>query len=77
MFNPCSNHYAAYTWQKNTMTRKHYRGDVEYCAVYSPHLDKVSLIPVDHVGISQATLRLEPTANKQEKNTHWAKDYEL
>lgn len=76
MFNPCSNHYA-YTWQKNTMTRKHYRGDVEYFAVYSPNLDKVYLIPVDHVGTSQATLRLEPTANKQEKNIHWAKDYEL
>ena len=72
----CSNHYA-YAWQKNTMTRKHYRGDVEYFAVYSPDTDKVYLIPIDHVGTTQARLRLVPTANNQEKNVRWAQDYEL
>jgi hypothetical protein len=59
------------------MTRRHYQGEVEYFAVYSPDLDKVYLIPIDHVGTSQVTLRLVPTANKQEKNVHWAKDYEM
>ena len=76
MFNSCSNHYA-YTWQKSTMTRRHYRGDAEYFGIYSPDLDKVYLIPVDQVGLSHATLRLAPTANKQEKSVHWAKDYEI
>lgn len=76
LFNTCSNHYA-YTWQKNTMTRQHYRGDVEYFAVYSPDLDKVYLIPVEHVGTSSAALRLVPTANGQGKNVHWARDYEV
>ncbi len=76
MFSTCSNHYA-YTWQKNTMTRRHYREEVEYFAVYSPELDKVYLIPIDHVGINLAKLRLAPTANKQEKNIRWAEDYEV
>ena len=75
-FNPCSNHYA-YSWQKNTMARKHYRGEVEYFAVYSPDTDRVYLLPIDHVGTTQANLRLAPTANNQEKNVRWAKDYEL
>jgi PD-(D/E)XK endonuclease len=76
VFNSCSNHYA-YTWHKSAVTRRHYRGEVEYFAVYSPDLDKVYLIPVEHVGISNGTLRLAPTANKQEKNVHLAKDYEV
>ena len=76
IFNSCSNHYA-YVWQKSTMTRKHYRGDVDFFAVYSPDLDKVYLIPIYHVGTTQVTLRLVPTENKQEKNVHWAKDYEV
>jgi PD-(D/E)XK endonuclease len=76
IFNPCSNHYA-YTWQKNTMTRRHYRGEVEYFAVYSPDLDKVYFIPIDQVGTTQANLRLTATKNKQEKNIRWASDYEL
>ena len=75
-FNACSNHYA-YTWQKSSMTRKHYRGDVEYFAVYSPDLDKVYLIPIEQAGTNQGTLRLVPTANNQEKKVHWAKDYEV
>lgn len=76
LFNACSNHYA-YTWQKNTMTRRHYRGEVEFFAIYSPDLDKVYLIPIDHVSMNQATLRLMPAVNNQEKNVHWAKDYEI
>jgi hypothetical protein len=39
--------------------------------------DKVYLIPIDHVGTTQANLRLAPTANHQEKYVRWAKDYEL
>jgi hypothetical protein len=38
---------------------------------------KVYLVPIDHVGMSCAFLRLKPTANKQEKNVRWAKDYEV
>jgi PD-(D/E)XK endonuclease len=59
------------------MVRRHYRGQVEFFAVYSPDTEKVYLIPIDHVGTTQASLRLVPTANKQEKNVRWAQDYEL
>jgi PD-(D/E)XK endonuclease len=75
-FATCSNHYA-YTWQKNTMTRRHYRGEVEYFAVYSPDLDKVYLIPVDHVGTTQAILRRVPAKNNQQQGVRMAQDYEL
>ncbi len=56
---------------------RNYRGQVEYFAVYCPDTRGVYLIPVDQVGITQAKLRLVPTANKQEKGVRWAKDYEL
>lgn len=59
------------------MTRRHYRGDVEYFAVYSPDLDKAYLIPVDHVGTSQATLRLAPAKNNNQHGIRMAQDYEL
>ena len=54
-----------------------YHGQIEYFAVYCPETRGVYLIPVDHTGVSQMTLRLVPTKNKQEKNIRWAKDYEL
>jgi PD-(D/E)XK endonuclease len=57
--------------------RKDYRGQVDYFAVYCPETRKAYLIPVDHVGVTDVRLRLLPTANKQEKNVRWAKDYEI
>ncbi len=56
---------------------RNYRGQCEYLAVYVEALNKVYFIPVDDVGTTNATLRLRPSKNKQEKNVHWAKDYEL
>ena len=57
--------------------RRDYRGQIDYFAVYCPEKRKVYLIPVEHVGTTHASLRLLPTANKQEKGVRWAKDYEL
>jgi hypothetical protein len=37
----------------------------------------VYLLPIDHVGITNARLRLLPIENKQGMNVRWAKDYEL
>jgi len=34
-------------------------------------------LAVDEVGTIRAHLRLEQSKNKQEKNVHWARDYEL
>jgi len=57
--------------------RRDYQGQIEYFAVYCPDTEKVYFVPVDHVGTTDAKLRLAPTKNKQEKNVRWAKDYEL
>lgn len=56
---------------------KDYRGQCEYFAVYCPETRGVYLVPVDLVGRMQATLRLVPTVNKQEKGVRWAEEYEL
>jgi len=57
--------------------RRDYRGQIDYFAIYCPDTRKAYLVPVDHVGTANASLRLLPTANKQEKHVRWAKDYEL
>jgi hypothetical protein len=75
-FNTASNHYH-YKGGRTTNARRNYRGQIEYFAVYCPNTDKVYLVPVDHVGTTNAYLRLVETANKQKKGVHWAKDYEL
>ncbi len=45
--------------------------------IYVEALNKAYFIPVDEVGMSQATLRLTPSKKNQEKNVRWAKDFEL
>src|SRR5579864_7928291 len=57
--------------------RKDYRGQIEYFAVYCRDTGKVYLVPVDHVGTTNARLRLVETENRQSKNVRWARDYEL
>jgi PD-(D/E)XK endonuclease len=54
-----------------------YRGQVEYFGVYCPQNDKAYLVPVDIVGKTEGTLRLTETKNNQEKNVHWAEEYEI
>jgi PD-(D/E)XK endonuclease len=56
---------------------RHYRGQIDFFAVYVEQLEKVYFVPVDTVGTVEATLRLAPTKNKQEKHVRWALDYEL
>jgi hypothetical protein len=57
--------------------RKNYQGQIDYFAVYSPDIKKTYLVPVDHVGVTDANLRLIPPVNNQEKYIRWAKDYEI
>src|SRR5207237_200300 len=54
-----------------------YHGQIEYFAVYYPETRGVYLIPIDHTGVSQMTLRLILTKNKQETNIRTPKDYEI
>lgn len=58
--------------------KKHYRGEADYFAVYSPDTGKVYLLSVNDVGKAGCMLRLKPTtANRQQKGIRWAKDYEI
>jgi hypothetical protein len=57
--------------------RKGYRGEADYFAVYSPDTEKIYLVPVDDVPITEAKLRLNPSKNNQQKGVRWAKDYEI
>ncbi len=56
---------------------RHYRGQIDFFAVYVEQLGKIYFVPVDAVGTTNAMLRLVPTKNRQEKNIRWARDYEL
>ncbi len=58
-------------------SRAGYQGQVDYFAVYSQELRKVYLLPVNEVSQTRMHLRLVPSKNKQEKNVHWAEDYEI
>jgi hypothetical protein len=74
-FNAASNYYHrkdGTSWGKRT-----YHGQVEYFAVYCSDTRGVYFIPIDQVTTNNMRLRLSPTRNNQEKNVHWAKDYEL
>ena len=54
---------------------RHYRGQCDYFAVYNAELNKVYLISVDEVGITNASFRLTPLNKK--KQHRMAVDYEL
>ncbi len=75
-FKPASSYYHTKAG-KTGHGRKDYRGQIDFFAVYCPDTRKAYLVPVDHVGTANASLRLQPIANKQEKNVRWAKDYEI
>jgi PD-(D/E)XK endonuclease len=59
--------------------RHGYHGQAEWFGVYSPDTGKVYMVSINEVGKRQTSmrLRLEGSANNQEKGVHWAKDYEL
>jgi hypothetical protein len=58
-------------------SRAGYQGQVDYFAVYSHELRKTYLLPVNDVSQTRTHLRLVPSKNNQEKNVHWAADYEI
>lgn len=61
-------------WKNN---QRPYKGDCDYFAVYSRDTGKAYLVPVNEVGVSVCSLRVEPTGNNAEKGIRWAADYEL
>ena len=68
---------SSYNHTANHKGWRHYRGQIDFFAVFIEESGKTYLVPVDIVGTTQAMLRLSPTKNNQEKNIRWAQDYEL
>lgn len=58
-------------------TRKGYRTEVDYFAVYSPDLHRVYMLPSADVVDTDNHLNLEQTKNGQKKGIKYAADYEL
>lgn len=66
------------TWKNGRRTgTRGYKGEADLFGVYCPETDKVYLIPVDEVGISQLHLRIETPRNHQVEGILWAKSFEL
>jgi hypothetical protein len=60
------------------MPAKHYKGQVDYFAVFCPETGNVYLVPIDDLQpLTQASLRVEPTRNRQADRIRWAAEYAL
>jgi hypothetical protein len=57
--------------------KRHYHGEADVFAIYSPVLDKAWMIPVSETARSTCRLRLEPSKNGQQSGVKYASDYEL
>ena len=69
--------FNAYSQSGNGSVKMSYRGLADLFAVLNPEDDKVYLIPVDEVGVTDVTLRLAPTLNGQAQGIRWAEFYLL
>lgn len=69
--------FNAYSQSGNGMIKMSYRGLADLFAVLNPTDDKVYLVPVNEVGVTDVSLRLAPTLNKQAQGVRWAEFYLL
>src|SRR5918998_1684475 len=69
--------FNAYSQSGNGGVKMSYRGLADLFAVLNPEDNKVYLVPVNDVGISDGSLRLVPTINKQARRVRWAESYLL
>ena len=69
--------FNAYSQSGNGGVKASYRGVADLFAVLNPEDDKVYLIPVNEVGVTDVSLRLSPTLNKQTQGVRWAEFYLL
>ena len=58
----------------NRTMRRYEKGEVDYFAIYCPQLNELYGMSFEAANVS-ASLRIEPTLNKQEKYIRWARDY--
>jgi PD-(D/E)XK nuclease superfamily protein len=76
-FSTCSHTYHHPSNRGTRTYQHHYRGQADLFGVYCPETDGVYLVPVDEVGTTHGSLRVEPTQNNQVKKIRWARDYEV
>ncbi|HJQ69510.1 MAG TPA: group I intron-associated PD-(D/E)XK endonuclease [Blastocatellia bacterium] len=69
--------FNAYSQSGNGSVKMNYRGLADVFAVLNPEDDKVYLIPVSDVGVTEVSLRLTPTLNGQALGVRWAEFYLL
>lgn len=69
--------FCAYSQSGNGAVKMNYRGLADLFAVLNPDNDKVYLVPVDEVGVTDVSLRLAPTLNMQAQRVRWAEFYLL
>lgn len=74
-FNSCSYTYHHPANQGARKYQHDYRGQADVFGVYCPETDDVYLVPVDDVGLTKGSLRVEPTLNHQAKKIRWAQDF--
>ena len=55
--------------------RRYEKGEVDYFAIYCPQLNELYGMSFEDAARGSASLRKEPTLNKQGKYIRWAKDY--
>ena len=56
---------------------RNYDGEIDVFIVYCPQNDGIYVVPVEDAARGAGTLRIEPSANGQQKGVRWARDYEL
>lgn len=70
IFNACS-------YSGNAGTRRCYKGVADLFAVLNPETGDIYIVPVEDVGHTVASLRLNPPLSGQNKRIRWAKGYLL
>jgi hypothetical protein len=58
-------------------TQRHYRGQVDYFAVFCPQTGEIYLIPIDGLPDDRAHLRVTAPLNHQRKRIRLASDYRI
>src|SRR5579862_9027925 len=71
LFNAYSSHA-----HRNGKSRA-YKGEIELFGVYCPDVERVLLVPVDDVTITQGCLRWVQSKNNQHRKVRWAHPYVL
>lgn len=69
--------FCAYSKSGNGSVRVSYRGLADLFAVLNPEDNKVYLVPVNEVGVTDVSLRLAPALNNQMQRVRWAERYLL